>query len=73
MTMGTRGARSLLWIAFIVGGVVLLADLAYFVRGSLEMFPTPEDHAKVRTVAVAIAIPLAAIELALWRLLRRAA
>ena len=51
--------------------VTLALDLLYFARGSLELFPSPEDHAKVRSVTGIIAALLIGIEVILWRLLRR--
>ena len=59
--------------AMAVVGVVLGLTVLYFVRGSLEMFPTDEDHAKVRLVMGVISAILIAIELALWFLLRHVA
>lgn len=51
-------------------GVVLAIDVLYFARGSLEMFPTPEQHEKVRIVTGAIALLLLCVEAGLWALLR---
>jgi hypothetical protein len=51
-------------------GVVLAIDVLYFARGSLEMFPTPEEQEKVRVVTGAIAVLLLCAEGGLWALLR---
>jgi hypothetical protein len=54
-----------------LGAIALLLDLAYLVRGSLELFPTPEQQEKVRMVTATIASLLVFTEIALWALLRR--
>ena len=59
--------------AMIAIGLVLAADIAYYVHGSLEEFPMPEDHEKIRTVTGFIALPLIAAEAILWFVLRRLA
>jgi hypothetical protein len=64
-------ARYAAVLAMIVTGVVLALDIAYYVHGSLEEFPGPEDHAKVRTVAGFVAMALIAAEAILWFVLRR--
>ena len=58
----------LVWIALVVVVVLLFLDLVYFARGSLEEFPSPEDHAKMRTITGVLALPLAggAVLLAAW-------
>ena len=64
-------ARSLLRLAMVAVGLVLALDLLYFVRGSLESFPTAEQQEKVRVVAGTIAALLVIVELVLWWVLRR--
>jgi hypothetical protein len=51
-------------------GLLLLLDVVYFVRGSLEEFPTAEQQEKIRTVTGVIGASLLVVEIALWRLLR---
>ena len=58
-------------LAMIVIGLVLALDIAYYVHGSLEEFPGPEDHEKVRAVAGFIAVVLVAAEGILGFVLRR--
>ena len=62
------------WVELVVSGialglvlVLLILDLAYFVRGSLEELPMPEDHAKVRTLTGVLAFPLAGAAVVLRR------
>ena len=57
-------------LTMIVTGAILCISVVYFLRGSLEMFPTEEDHAKIRVVMGATTAILIAVELALWFLLR---
>ena len=66
-----RYARYVLWLAMILVGVVLAADILYLLRGSLELFPTEEQQDKVRRVTATIGVLLVGAELALWWLLRR--
>ena len=66
-----KAARYAVVLAMIVIGLVLALDVAYYVHGSLEEFPEPEDHEKVRSVAVFIAVVLLAAEAVLWIVLRR--
>ena len=68
--MARRVARALLLLALAAVGILLVLAVAYFARGSLEEFPTPEDHAKVRTVTAVAAVFLIGIGIALWTLLR---
>jgi hypothetical protein len=70
-SVARRLAVIALSVAMIGTGIVLCLTVLYFLRGSLEMFPTDEDHAKVRLVMGVIAAILIAVELALWFLLRR--
>ena len=58
-------------IAMLVVGLLLCLDLAYLLQGSLEEFPTDEDHEKVRLVTTAIAAALVIAEFGLWSMLRR--
>ena len=69
--MRLRLLRYVLRLALAAVGLALALDALYFARGSLEMFPTREDHEKVRLVTGAGAAVLAALGLGLWRLLRR--
>jgi hypothetical protein len=64
-------ARYAVVLTMVVIGLVLALDVAYYVHGSLEEFPGPEDHEKVRTVAGFIAVVLIAAEAILWFVLRR--
>ena len=66
-----RLARYLIWLVMIVVGLALVLDVAYFVHGSLEMFPTEEQQEKVRWVAGVLAALLACVEIGLWWLLRQ--
>ena len=54
-----------------MAGLLLGIAVLYFVHGSLEEFPTAEDHSKVRSVMGLAVAMLAAVEVGLWRLLRR--
>ena len=58
-------------VAMMIVGLLLFLDLAYLARGSLEEFPTEEDHGKVRTVTSVVAGALLTVELGLWFMLRR--
>lgn len=69
--MLTTLLRPTLWLAMIAVALVLAADVAYFVHGSLELFPTDERQATVRQVTGAVAVLLIAVEYGLWSLLRR--
>ena len=57
-------------LAMLLIGIVLCVDVAYFIRGSLEEFPSAEDDEKIRIVTAIVAVPLLAGEILLWRLLR---
>lgn len=65
-----RFARYGVVLAMIAVGLLLCLDVAYFLRGSLEEFPTDEQQDKVRRVTAAIAAVLVLAEVALWSLLR---
>jgi uncharacterized membrane protein len=54
----------------IVVGVALLAAVLYFVHGSFEMYPTDEQHGKVRLVMSLVIGCLVVAEVLLWGLLR---
>lgn len=56
-----RFARFLLWAALTFTGLCLALTTVYFVRGSLELFPTAEQTAKIRVVTGAIFLALLAI------------
>lgn len=69
--IAVRPGRLLAGLAMVAVGLLLLLDVAYFARGSLELFPTAEQEDKVRRVTGAIAVLLAGIEVGLWWLLRK--
>jgi hypothetical protein len=54
-----------------VVGMLFLLAIAYFVRGSLEEFPTDEQIDKVRSVTAVSAALLLVVEVGLLSLLRR--
>jgi hypothetical protein len=58
------------WLALAVVGLLLALDLAYFMRGSLELYPTEDDHEKVRLVTGMIAVVLTAMVAGLALLLQ---
>ena len=58
------------WLALILGGLLLLLDLAYFMHGSFEMYPTEERQSGIRFLTGMVAVLLGLIELGLWLLLR---
>jgi hypothetical protein len=62
------GLFSLLALLF---AILLLLDAAYFFNGSLELFPTPDQQAKVRGVAVLLGACFAVTEVAICYLLAR--
>jgi hypothetical protein len=66
-----KTVRYAIVLAMIVIGLVLALDIAYYLHGSLEEFPGPEDHEKIRTVTGFIAVVLIAAEAILWSVLRR--
>ncbi len=69
--MNPRTARLLTLLAVALVGVVVVLDVAYFVAGSQEMFPTAEQHEKVRIVTAAAAALLVAVEIGLCTIHRR--
>ena len=69
--MVDRLARIAVRLVMLLLGLMLIAFLAYAIRGSLEEFPTEEDHAKVRTVSGGLASLIILAEAGLWLLLRR--
>ena len=62
--------KAIVLLLMLLVGLLLAVDLSWFVRGSLEEFPTDEQIDKVRTVSGALAVVLILIEILLWRLLR---
>ena len=59
----------------VVAGLLVL-DVAYFVNGSLEMFPTEEQQSKIRGVTTCLGVVLILLEAGLFVLfvwLRRVA
>ena len=68
--MARRLARFVVLLAVIVVGLLLCLDVAYFVRGSLEWYPTDEQTETVRVVTAVLAAVLIASELVLWLVLR---
>ena len=58
------------WLALIVVALALVADVAYFVHGSLEMYPTEERQSAVRFTTGSVAALLTLIGLGLLLLLR---
>ncbi|MEY4484323.1 MAG: hypothetical protein RL693_1775 [Verrucomicrobiota bacterium] len=45
-------------MAAVAVAALLVMDIAYFIHGSLEEFPTEEQNGKIRGVALMLAIPL---------------
>jgi hypothetical protein len=54
--------------------ICLLLDVSYFVHGSMELFPTPEQQDLVSSITISLAVFLAVAEAVivfrLWRLFR---
>ena len=69
--MAQRLARSAIVLTMTVVGVLLALFVAYFLRGSLEEFPTAEQENKVHTVTAVAAAMLLLVEIGLWSMLRR--
>ena len=69
--MFLRLAQLALWLALAAVAVLLFLAVLYFARGSLEEFPTADDHSKVRLGAGICAVLLLGVGLALRALLRR--
>ena len=69
--LGRWPLRYALLALMLAVGLLLALAVAYLVRGSLEEFPTAEQQDKVRTVARAFVLVLAAVEIVLWRVVRR--
>jgi predicted membrane protein len=68
--MWIRLTRIAILAAMIVGGLLLAVTVAYFLRGSLEEFPTAERQETVHVVTAVIAGGLCALEVALLLALR---
>jgi hypothetical protein len=51
-----------LWSLLIVFAIALLLSVLYFIHGSLEMFPTEEQHDKARMTASFCILFLVALE-----------
>ncbi|MBR2453380.1 MAG: hypothetical protein IKB35_00085 [Clostridia bacterium] len=49
-------------ILAIIFAVLIVVDLLYLIRGSLEMIPTEEQIEKARVTSIAILIPLVVLE-----------
>jgi hypothetical protein len=62
---------SILFSLALVVAVFLLLDIACYINGSPELFPTDEQQEKIKIFTVAVGIPLAYIEAALVLLLVR--
>jgi hypothetical protein len=58
------------WLAIIVVALLLLLDVAYFMYGSFEMYPTEERQSGIRLLTGILAVLLTLIEVGLWLLLR---
>ena len=69
--MSRRLARVAVQVAMSVLGLMLIVFTAYGINGSLEEFPTDEQHDTVRTVSGVLVALLILAEAALWLLLRR--
>gem|GEM_PF-6840348 len=57
-----KAVVALLGVIAVFVAALLALDIAYFVHGSLEEFPTVEDHSKVRLVTALVAIFLGFFE-----------
>lgn len=61
----------------IVVALALALDILYFMRGSLELYPTDEQQDKIRILTTTFGVLLAIVELGLglllWRLARKPA
>ena len=49
-------------LAAVLVAFLLFLDISFFIQGSLEMFPTPEQIDKGRTVYGLLILPLTTIE-----------
>ena len=63
--------RLLVSTAIVVIAALLLLNAAYCWNGSLEEFPTDEQHEKIRVGTLAVGCVLAVVELALVYLARQ--
>lgn len=66
-----RFKRWVVNIACAMAGVCLLLSFLYFWKGSLEMFPTEEQHEKARLAAVFLIIVFTLIEAVLLSIRRK--
>ncbi|MBK8302022.1 MAG: hypothetical protein WBC19_02075 [Pyrinomonadaceae bacterium] len=62
MSEAGKGLRLVLWAVAVVLTVPLVLSVLGFIYGSLEMFPTAEQHAKARMSASVSFLFFAAIE-----------
>jgi len=63
-----------LFFSALVVAVFLLLDMASFINGSLEMFPTDEQQEKIKVMTAGLGISAAFVEalvFLLWRQFRR--
>ncbi len=63
--------KLLLIIDIAIFAVLIVISLFYFIGGSLESFPTPEQKAKVKLVSGIAVLVFVALEILLWRAYRR--
>ena len=67
--MARRIARYGVLLAMLLIGLLLCLDVAAFVHGSFEQFPTDEQAGKARLVTGALAALLVVAEASLWSVL----
>jgi hypothetical protein len=70
-TGGTRLQAGMLSLLGLVFALLLLLDVAYFIHGSLELFPTQEQQGKIKGIAALAGFGFALVELVILALLRR--
>ena len=71
MSGAGKGVKLVLWGLAVVLAVPLVLSALAFINGSLEMFPTAEQHAKERIAASVSLLFFAAIETAVLTALFR--
>ncbi len=71
MSGAGRRIRLVLWALAVVLAFPLVLSVFAFINGSLEMFPTAEQHAKVRIAASISFVFFAAIEATVLTILFR--